>query len=255
MKKIKAFTAGILIPAMSLSIFSCGDTEETSKYSGELDENIRNAVSEISSNSELLTGELENKTVKWMSDWDINPEFEGKDVAIDLAVFQERYGAEIEYHYVPYENRYEKLAEAINSGEGIDFFYGGNLDAFPKGAVKEMFQPVDDYIDFDSPLWKDVKDFNDSAKWSDGKHYLAITRATDSCVVIYNRKTIQEAGLEDPAELYAKGEWDWDAFQNMLNKFVDPDNQKYGIDGWFFEFGLMGTTGVPGNFIGTRKTC
>lgn len=36
MKKIKAFTAGILIPAMSLSIFSCGDTEETSKYSGEL---------------------------------------------------------------------------------------------------------------------------------------------------------------------------------------------------------------------------
>ena len=245
MKKIKAFTAGVLISAMSLSVFSCGETDETSKNSKQLDENVRNAVNDIALNSELLTGELENKTVKWMSDWDINPDFEGKDVAIDLAVFQERYGAEIEFHYVTYENRYEKLAEAINSGEGIDFFYGGNLDAFPKGAVKEMFQPVDDYIDFDSPLWEDVKDFNDSAMWNDGKHYLAITRATDSCVVIYNKKTIQEAGLEDPAELYAKGEWDWDAFQSMLNKFVDPDNQKYGIDGWFFEFGLMGTTGVP----------
>ena len=31
----------------------------------------------------------------------------------------------------------------------------------------------------------------------------------------------------------------------MLEKFVDPDNQKYGIDGWWFEFGLMNTIGIP----------
>ena len=47
MKKIKAFTAGVLISAMSLSVFSCGETDETSKNSKQLDENVRNAVNDI----------------------------------------------------------------------------------------------------------------------------------------------------------------------------------------------------------------
>lgn len=55
---------------------------------------------------------------------------------------------------------------------------------------------------------------------------------------------MQEAGLSDPAELYANGEWDWNAFQSMLQSFVDVDQQHYGIDGWWFENGLIRTTGV-----------
>ena len=67
----------------------------------------------------------------------------------------------------------------------------------------------------------------------------------DQVGVIYNRKTVAEAGLEDPADLFAKGEWDWDAFENMLEQYVDPSKQRYGIDGWWFEFGLMNTIGIP----------
>ena len=245
MKKLKAFVSALLVTAMSLSLFACGEDDASSQSYRELDSSTREEINNIASQSDLLTGELENKTIKWMSDWDINPDGTGKNVPTDLAVFQERYGGNVEWHKVTWDNRYEKLAEAINSGEGIDFFYAGNLDAFPKGAVRGMFQPIDDYIDFSSPLWEDVQEANDSAMWN-GSHYMAIVQATgDKVACVYNRKTIEEAGLEDPAELYAKGEWDWDAFQEMLEAFVDPDNQKYGIDGWWFEFGLMNTTGVP----------
>ncbi|MCD7811438.1 MAG: ABC transporter substrate-binding protein [Ruminococcus sp.] len=246
MKKLKAFIAAILSAAMSMSLIACGDeASDSTSYDKDLDSSTRDEINSIAAESDLLTGELENKTIKWMSDWDINPDGTGKNVPTDLAVFQERYGGVVEYYQVTYENRYEKLAEAINSGEGIDFFYSGNLDAFPKGAVRGMFQPIDDYIDFSSPLWEGVQEVNDSALWN-GSHYMAIVQATgDLCAVIYNRNTIQEAGFEDPAELYEKGEWDWDAFQEMLENFVDTDNQKYGIDGWWFEFGLIDTTGVP----------
>jgi ABC-type glycerol-3-phosphate transport system substrate-binding protein len=245
MKRLKAFLSALLVTALSFSLFSCGGSESETSYDKELDADVREEINQIAMDSDLLTGELENKTIKWMSDWDINPDGTGKNVPIDLAVFQERYGGVIEYHQVTYENRYEKLAEAINSGDGIDFFYAGNMDAFPKGAVRGMFQPLDDYIDFSSELWEDVQDINDSVMW-DGSHYMAIVQATgDNCAVIYNKKTIEEAGFDDPAELYEKGEWDWDAFQEMLEGFVDTDNQKYGIDGWWFEFGLMNTTGVP----------
>ena len=64
------------------------------------------------------------------------------------------YGGKIEWHQTTYSARYDDLANAINSDEGIDFFYAGDWDAFPKGAVRGMFVPYDDYLDLDSELWQ-----------------------------------------------------------------------------------------------------
>lgn len=252
MKKIKRYMASLTAFAAVFSLFSCQNNAKKSTVNKDLDPKIREELNDIVSNEELLTGELENKKIKWMATWDINPGPTGKNVPIELALFQERYGGEIEYYAVTWENRYDKLAAAIQSGEGIDFFSASDSDAFPKGA-KGMFAPIDDYIDFDSPLWSDVKDVNDSIMWN-GNYYVAVVFVTgDNCAVIYNRDTIEEAGLEDPAVLYEQGNWTWDTFEDMLIKFVDKDNKKFGIDGWWFEFGLMSTTGVPPVTIENQK--
>ncbi len=244
MRKTKIALASLLIAAMSMSFFGCGGEEETSSYK-EMDSAVRDSVNDVVTGEELLTGELENKTIKWLSDWDINPDASGKSTPIELAMFQERYGGQVEFHQTTWATRYDDLANAINSDEGIDFFYAGNFDAFPKGAIRGMFVPADEYIDFSSPLWEDVKDVNDSIMWN-GSHYMVVVQMTgDNCAVIYNRDTIEELGFEDPAELLEKGEWTWDVFHEMLQKFVDVDNGKYGLDGWWFESGLSATTGVP----------
>lgn len=252
MKKFKRYMASLTAFAAVFSLFSCQNNAKKSTVNKDLDPKIREELNDIVSNEELLTGELESKKIKWMATWDINPGPTGKNVPIELALFQERYGGEIEYYAVTWENRYDKLAAAIQSGEGIDFFSASDSDAFPKGA-KGMFAPIDDYIDFDSPLWSDVKDVNDSIMWN-GNHYVAVVFVTgDNCAVIYNRDTIEEAGLEDPAVLYEQGNWTWDTFEDILIKFVDKDNKKFGIDGWWFEFGLMSTTGVPPVTIENQK--
>lgn len=249
MKKVKAFVSALLVTASVLSLAGCGK-EKSKKPMRDLDEAKRAQIDNIAQNDERLTNKIEktddNKNkIKWMSFWDINPDETGKNVPTELAVFQQCYNGEIEYIKVTFENRYEKLAQAINGGDGVDFFPANDKDAFPKGAVSEMFVPIDDYIDFDSELWKDVKDANDSAMWGDS-HYMAIVQMTgDNVACIYNKKTVAEAGLEDPAELYKKGKWDWNTFEDMLSRFVDNDNQKYGVDGWWFESALMSTTGVP----------
>lgn len=244
MRKTRVFISALLI--LSASLTACTSKNSSSAYSRELDSALREEIHQNAESTDLLTGDkLENGVIKWLSDWDINPDASGKNVPTDLAVFQERYGGEVKFYHCTFENRYEKLAEYISSDEGIDFFYGGNLDAFPKGAIRKMFVPVDDYIDFDSPLWEDVKDVNDQFIWN-GSHYMAGVQSTgDSVAVVYNRKTVAEAGLDDPAELYAHGEWTWDTFQDMLESFVDTNNQKFGIDSWWFEFGLMNTIGIP----------
>lgn len=240
MKKIFLLCTFITSAVM---LTACGDSDN--KLLRDLDPETRAYIKDVATQDTLLDGELENKTIKWLATWDINPDGTGKNVPIDLAVFQERYGGEVKYYPVSYDERYEKLAQYIKSGEGIDFFSGTDMDAFPKGVIKEMFVPADDYIDFSSDIWKDVKDVNDSFVWND-KHYLtAVSINGGGCAVIYNKNTISEAGLEDPAVLFEKGEWNWDTFEKMLDEFVDNDNQKYGIDGWWFEEAFVQTTGVP----------
>ncbi len=244
MKKTKAVIAALLTASMSLTAFGCGGGEETVSVK-EMDSMTREQIASLCATDERLTGELENKTITWLSDWNIESDSTGKTTPIELAMFQERYGGEIKWIQCTYAERYDKLANCINSDEGVDFFYAGNFDAFPKGAIRGMFVPADDYVDFDSEIWADVKEANDSVMWN-GQHYMTVVQVTgDNCAVVYNRDTIQELGFEDPAELFKDGEWTWDAFQEMLEAYVDPANNKFGIAGWWFENALSATTGVP----------
>ena len=251
MKKLKIALAMLLAASTCMSAVGCGTTNESAAVSEpdfsiqEMDSKTREEVASLAAADERLTGELENKTIKWLSDWDINPDGTGKSTPTDLAVFQERYGGEVQWYQCIYGERYDQLTNYINSDEGIDFFYAGNFDAFPKGAIRGMFVPYDSYIDLDSELWKDVKDINDSITWKD-QHYMAVVQMTgDNCVVVYNRDTVEELGYDDPLEMFEDGEWTWDKFEEMLEAFVDVPNQKYGLDGWWFESGLSATVGVP----------
>ncbi len=189
--------------------------------------------------------ELENKTIKWFSFYDpFHASTAGNKKAISLELFEKKYGGEIEYITTSWNNRFTDLSTKILGGEGVDFIAGNDLDSFPKGVVSNMFEPVDKYIDYDSDLWKDVKELNDKF-YLNGSHYLMATKASAGEVVIYNRQTINENGLEDPAELLEQGKWDWNAFENMLLSYVDTDAECYGLDGWFNEKPLMLTSGVP----------
>lgn len=198
----------LLAAVLTVPLLACGASEADKGPKKDMSAATREQLADLAKSDERLTGELENKTIKWLSTWDINSDDTGKTTPVELAIFQERYGGKIEWHQTTHSARYDDLANAINSDEGIDFFYAGDWDAFPKGAVRGMFVPYDDYLDLDSELWADVKDANDSMIW-DGKHYVATVEVTgDNCAIIYNRKTIDENGLDDPAELFEKGKWD-----------------------------------------------
>ena len=268
MRKRKIVLAGVLAALLCMGSLGCtmkqpsepNDTASSPAEAAtnpaqdfetkEMDASTRSEVAALAAADDRLTGELEKVTIKWLSDWDINPDGTGKSTPTDLAVFQERYGGRVQWYQCLYDERYDQLTNYINSDEGIDFFYAGNFDAFPKGAIRGMFVPYDEYIDLNSPLWADVKELNDSIAWK-GQHYMAVTQMTgDNCAVVYNRDTVAALGLEDPAELFARGEWTWDTFESMLTAFVDVPNQKYGLDGWWFESALSATVGVP--YIGLQ---
>ena len=95
----------LLAMVLTVPLAACGsDTKDTTPKK-DMSTNTREQLAELSKSDERLTGELENKTIKWMSDWDINSDDTGKTTPIELAVFQERYGGQIEFHQTTYGAR------------------------------------------------------------------------------------------------------------------------------------------------------
>ena len=188
MKNTKKLMAALCAMTFCFSAAACGSVQEK-----EMNESQKAQVQELT--SELEDKQLENKTLRFLSHWDINPA-EGKTVGADIQMFRDKYDGKFEYISTTWENRYTDLATAVMSNEAPDFFSAMDMDGFPKGAIKSMFQPIDDYVKLDSDLWSPAKTVNDSFIYN-GKHYVAAIQAEPDIVMIYNTTTIAENSLED----------------------------------------------------------
>lgn len=187
--------------------------------------------------------ELENKSITFLASWARNPaNGKNKDVALEL--FQSRYGGEIVDIVVPDADRYDRLATLVSTGQSPDFFSAGDMDAFPKGAVNKMFQPLDDYVDFNDQWWSDKKALTDKFVFG-GKHYVGAVGVEIDVLMIYNKAVVAENGLTDPAKLLAEGNWNWNTCMDLMRDFCANDGEYYATDGWWVVSGFSGTTGVP----------
>jgi len=256
MKLVKRLSAASLAVLMAASISACGSSDSsgdaaangdtttaTTEPGKELNEDQKNQVASLTENENLKKTELANKTIKWLAHYDINPSA-GAVKGTELELFEQKYDGKIEWVNADWNSRYTKLASLVMANESPDFFPADDMDTFPKGAIKAMFQPIDDYVDLDSDLWKESKKYCDDFLFN-GKHYIAVIYPEPNLVCIYNTKTIEENSLDDPAELYYNDEWTWDKFQDMCKTFTDADNEKYGLDGYWYGNAISQTSGKP----------
>ncbi|MBQ3160813.1 MAG: hypothetical protein IJC04_01655 [Oscillospiraceae bacterium] len=198
---------------------------------------------------QLQDVELENKEIKWLAHYDINPSGSGASKSVAMEMFEKKYGGSVKYYKTTWENRFNDLSTYVLGGEGIDFFPGDDVYNFPKGIISGMFMPVDEYIDLNSDIWQNSAAAMELYNFG-GKHFSFVTTVTAEEVVIYNKATIEANGLEDPWELYKAGEWNWDTFKGMLEEFVDEENDQWGLDGYWAENSLLFSAGVP--LVGTK---
>ncbi|MCD7742247.1 MAG: extracellular solute-binding protein [Ruminococcus sp.] len=245
MKTMKRLLAGTLALTMSFALASCtsGSSDDTSSENTgkELSDEAKDEISELQ--DQLPDIELENTTIKWMAHYDINPS-EGSVKSPALELFEQKYNGVIEYVQTTWDTRYDDLASAVMSNDSPDFFPASDMDTFPKGAIKGMFDPIDDVIDLDSELWASTKEASDEFVFN-GSHYIAVIDVSPNYVCVYNTTTIEQNGLDDPAELFANDEWDWDAFADMCIQFTDAENDLYGLDGYWYVKAISESSGVP----------
>lgn len=261
-RKTAALCAAMCLAA---SMTACGNGGESEEHGYLLEEETTTAFTveintetlapeqeaQVNDLADTLTGELENKTVKWLSFYDPwHPTGLGNTKPVSVELFEKKYGGVIESYSTTWANQYSDLSTYILGGEGIDFFPAS--EAVPKCVISGMTQSYDPYVDWSSPLWESVKDLNEMFAVG-GQHYLMACQATEGYVVYYNRKTIEEMGFDDPKELYENGEWTLEKFKEMLLGFVDNDSERYGLDGWFNATPLYLASGVPAVSISDGK--
>ncbi len=251
--KIKRFLAVLgTITMMTALLTACNSKPDKSEEVTTATESITEAPTEALESE--IKADISGQTIKWLCYYDINP-VENGSRSIALTLFEDVYGGKVEWIPTTKETQYDDLSKMILSGNSVDMFpfeYG----AVPEGVSKNLFQPLDEYINFEDELWSDVKGLADKLKYNN-QYYIVPYSISDPVCIMYSRQMIQDEGLDDPYELYKSGKWDWDAFTSMMKTFTEGDGgdiTRYGCAGKISLPILQSTGQTLVNYDGTKFT-
>lgn len=196
-------------------------------------------IKEVSSESFVPDGN--SGSIVWLGYYDLQVDGSASE---QYKIFtSDTYGGTIEYVSCSSGAAYfEKLGTMIAADDSPDIVRYEWL-SYPMGMSKNMYESVDGLIDIETPLWEDMADIIEDFVYQD-KHYYLPYRITPNFAINYNRKTIIDAGLTDPYDLYLQNNWTWDTFRELMIEWcnMDDDNIGYcGTGGMSF----VATTGTP----------
>ena len=218
-KKYTALTAALVL---AFSAVSCGKSNDSSAQTSSYSEKIEVIDSSADSDKNSAYNSVEELNgeegeLEWFSYYDLNPTRSQPERSTSLALFENK-GGKIIYAQTSSMKKYDDLAARLMADDPPDMFAYEQKMTFPANCVKEMFQPIDDAIDLDDPLWADVKATADDFTLG-GKHYVLPIAYGALSVMTYNKTVIEAEGFDDPYDLYMAGEWDWNSWYHLMEEY------------------------------------
>ncbi|XEC96046.1 ABC transporter substrate-binding protein [Paenibacillus tarimensis] len=214
-----------------------GVADHTNQDSNAEQDNVENAEAVIT--EEMMPQiTLENKKVKMYFWGDTFGAQEDPEKPWIKNRFKDVYGGELEI-VKSKGDYYDGLYALIAAGDAPDLILA-HSGSFPSFIMRDIVQPWDPYIQYDNPIWDESRESNDFMRW-DNDLYNLTAKFHNLGVMFYNKRMIEEAGLEDPMSLQAKGEWTWDA----LKEYAVTLTQDHDRDGVTDVYGI----GATGDFM------
>ncbi len=133
----------------------------------------------------------------------------------------------------------EALLTSVAGGAKYDVIYGWS-PWLPQFVKNNVVTPLDDYLKNDGDVSADA--FYDYGKDMRGGKLYGLAWYASAEFMYYNRTALKNAGLGDPAQLDAAGQWTFDAFKQLAQAATKstPNGPVYGFD--------MGITRGTGDF-------
>lgn len=257
MKQFKKLLAVGVVGAISLSAVGCGGGSNNAETSPEVTDTVAEVTTtpeaeesgEAAVSAKYAAKDFGGKTFTFAYNWDAmpssgDPEPDPATATLeDLAKYEnlkrveEKYNCKINYINVPYEEIVEKLTTSVMAGD--PFADGVMLDAqqILGLAVNKQILSLDE-IDLPEADVFNAHEVMLPGGEILGKQYALQERNEEisACFLGVNLDIINNLGLENPVELYEKGEWTWDKFLEIAKattKDTDGDSviDQYGLSG------------------------
>ena len=169
--------------------------------------------------------EMTGRTVSLLSHWDA----ETPD-SIHMVSYLRKYGGpQVKFITAPYAECGTKLQSMVLAENAPDLYKVRDGDA--AGIMRQgIFTDLTNLIDWDSRNWSDLKPYLDTVTYN-GRILIA-PEFNSNYFIWYNKTIFSERGVEDPIELYDKGEWTLDKFDSICKRLTvrnDGTVQLYGF--------------------------
>ena len=196
-------------------------------------------------------------TIRWRTRPDNKAEQDVYQTINDeLSKKLEAQGIKLQYDPAPVQGYFDKLTTEYSAGNAPDIAWVGGAntaDYAPKGVVLDLKPLADADKSFN------VANFYDAPmkELEQGGKLWGLPRDISTLVMYYNKDMFKAKGLEDPADLAAKGQWNWDAFQKAAIALTDPAKKQYGfsMSNWWGLWGWFVNSGGGSLFNADRTAC
>ena len=263
MKKLKKFLALGLSAAMMLSMTACGGNSGNNSSSNtgndsktEASDNKDNEGSSGDNKDNTVAASGEKRIIKigtWYDHYytsdhtklEDNPDVTNQETAQmqldNIRAIEEKYNVELHFVNLTWDGTIESINTSIMAGQPDCDIYEVDIQFGVPAAFNGYAAALEDVL----PAEADVLSGQTILKPLDigtDKSYLFKTVTKENQLGGYplgfNMDMINEAGLENPQDLYDRGEWTWDKFKEYcvaLTKDTDGDGvtDVYGYGGWW----------------------
>ena len=285
MKKFKKLTALALTATMALSMAACGSGSDGTTASGSGDTSAPSASTEggateaSTSGSESKTPKHEGsepRTIRIGTWYDIYYDSTHTDIHDDPSVsdeelaqmmfdnlkrVEEKYNVRIEYVNLTYDGIQESINTSVLAGKPDCDIYltepAFGIPAVANGYATDLSKvlPADADILTNQNYLTTI-----NINGFDGTYFMLPVGGESipgsSYVLSFNKKMLDDAGLENPNALYERGEWTWEKWREYLMKLTkdsdgDGVTDVYGFGSrydWLFEYlNMSNGTAVASN--------
>ena len=239
--KLRKIIALMMSTTMVLSLAACGSDETSNTNAGESVEKSSEAseVAETgkdSSKSSTLYNDGETRTIKIGTWYDHYYDSTNTDIHDDPSVSDEelaqkhfdvvkevedKYNVKIEFVNLTYDGTQESINTSILAGTPDCDIYEVDLSFGIGAALNGFATNLEDILPADSDIFNDQMVFSQVDIGLDSGCYLFQSNSAEmvlanTYMLAFNQQMLDDAGLENPNDLYARGEWTWDKWREYM---------------------------------------
>ena len=241
MEQIKKITLlGIIVSMLAVCFCSCagGDGDAVSSKAastGENEASVKSAL-KFEVDEKLDLGKREMSVALWSS----VPE-EGQSEMYDRRYTlakrtEEKYNVKFKWiASTPDTFSQDFLLAYLSKKKYADLMFCPSYDGYDVCKIGSAVTALDDYIDYSNKAFSKTGEL---LKYVDGYHYSYMPDNLNlnsiGFFVIYNTSLLEDAGCNDPFEMYKAGNWTWDSFYEIITKTTKRSGGEvvqYGIGG------------------------